>query len=124
MARPDDTRNYTAEAACPARTIAKFGSADHGVVPAAAATDYLIGVFELGCTASGDRVDVIKEGIALVKFGGTITRGQPVTADSSGYAVAAAPSAGSNVRIIGFAEISGVSGDIGEVWLSPSIMQG
>lgn len=124
MSKPDFTVNYTADAAVPARTIVKWGAADNSVAVAGAATDYLLGVSELGCTAANDRVDIIKEGIVNVIFGGTITRGQPVTSDASGHAVAAAPSAGSNVRIIGFAEISGVSGDIGLVYLAPGIMQG
>lgn len=124
MPMPGLIRNYTAEAACPARTIARFGANDQGVLPAAAATDALIGVFELGCTAAGDRVDVIKCDIALVRYGGTVTRGAPLTSDANGAAIVAAPAAGANVRIIGFAEISGVSGDIGQVFISPGLMQG
>lgn len=59
-----------------------------------------------------------------VVFGGNVTRGQPLTADAQGRAVAAAPAAGANVYCIGFAEVSGVVGDIGTVIISPFIMQG
>ena len=59
-----------------------------------------------------------------MEFGGTVARGAPVTADASGKAVAAAPAAGSNVRIIGFAEVSAVAGDIAPVLIAPGVMQG
>ena len=124
MAMPGFSRSYTSDAAIPARRIVAFGVVDHHVLLAAAATDLLIGVSELGCTAAGDVLDIIKDDIALIEYGGTVVRGQPLTADTAGRAVVATPTAGSNVRIIGFAEISGVIGDIGECFISPSIMQG
>lgn len=124
MSQAGDSRNYLSEAAIPARRIVKFGSADRTVTLAAAATDLFCGVSELGCTAAGDKLDIIKDDFAPIEYGGTITRGQRLTSDSVGRAVAAAPAAGSNVSIIGIAEVSGVVGDIGEVWISPSVMQG
>ncbi len=114
----------SAEAAINPYRIVKFGAADGGYVQAAAATDYLAGVCESVGPASGERLDVVKAGIADVEFGGVVTRGQPVTSDANGKAVAAAPAAGSNVRIIGFAEVSAVAGDIGQVWVEPGVMQG
>lgn len=117
-------KTYTAGGAISAFRIVKLGSNDGEVVQAAAATDLLIGVCAELAPASGERVDVHKIGIARVEFGGTVTRGNPVTADASGKAVAAAPAAGSNVRIIGFAEVSAVAGDIADVLLAPGVMQG
>lgn len=117
-------KNYVAEAAIAAYRIVKFGTADGNVVQAAAATDFLVGVMESVGPAINERCDVIKSGIADVEFGGTVTRGGPVTSDASGKAVAAAPGAGSNVRIIGFAEVSAVSGDIAPVLVAPGVMQG
>ena len=119
------TKPYTAGGTIAARRIVKFGSADGVVVQAAAATDLLIGVStDLG-SASGERQDVFMAGnIVEVDFGGTITRGSPVTADASGKAVAAAPATGANVNCIGFAEVSGVSGDVGTVIIQPFTMQG
>lgn len=114
----------TAEAAIAAYRIVKHGAADGGLVQAAAATDFLCGVCESVGPASGERVDIVKAGIAEVEFGGTVTRGAPVTSDANGKAVAAAPAAGSNVRIIGFAEVSAVAGDIAPVWVEPGLMQG
>lgn len=124
MAKPGFTKNYTADEVIPARRIVKFGTTDHHVALCTAATDLSVGVSELGCTAANDRVDIIRDDLVLIEYGGTVTRGQPLTADATGRAVVAAPAAGSNVRIIGFAEISGVVGDIGECFLSPGIMQG
>ena len=117
-------RAGTAEAAIAAYRIVKFGASDGGYLQAAAATDSLAGVCESVGPASGERLDVVKAGIADVEFGGTVTRGGPVTADANGKAVAAAPAAGSNVRIIGFAEVSAVAGDIAPVWIEPGVMQG
>lgn len=114
----------TAEAAIAAYRIVKFGAADGGYLQAAAATDSLVGVCESIGPASGERLDVVKVGLADVEFGGAVTRGGPVTADASGKAVAAAPAAGSNVRIIGFAEVSAVAGDIGPILVAPGVMQG
>ncbi len=124
MANQVLAKNYTAGGAIAAFRIVKLGANDGEVVQAAAATDLLIGVTgELG-PASGERVDVQKIGITRIEFGGTVTRGNPVTSDASGKAVAAAPAAGANVRIIGFAEVSAVSGDIADVLLAPCVMQG
>lgn len=117
-------RNYTAGGAISPFRIVKPGSNDGEVVQAAAATDALMGVCESVGPASGERCDIVKAGIADVEFGGTVTRGGPVTSDANGKAVAAAPSAGSNVRIVGFAEVSAVSGDIGSILVAPGVMQG
>lgn len=117
-------KNYTAEAAAAAFRIAKHGSADGQVLQAAAATDALLGVYDSVAPAAGERVDVVKAGIADVEYGGVVTRGAPLTSDASGRAVVAAPAAGSNVRIIGFAEVAGVLGDIGSVHIALGVMQG
>lgn len=124
MALPNTQKNYYSGAAVTARRIVKMGAADNTVILAAAAADLLIGVSALGCTASGDRLDIVKSGHCLVEFGGTVTRGQKLTSDSTGRAIAAAPGAGVNAQIIGFAEVSAVVGDIGEIFISQSVMQG
>lgn len=116
-------KTQIAGAAIGAYKIVKPGAAADTVVQAAAATDKSIGVSDLGAP-SGDRVDVIIDGIARVVYGGTVAYGDPLTSDASGNAVAAAPAAGANVRIIGIAMVAGVAGDIGAVRLSPSVMQG
>jgi len=124
MANQVLAKNYTAGGAIAAFRIVKMGANDGEVVQAAAAADFLMGVNGELAPASGERVDIQKVGVARIEFGGTVTRGGPVTSDASGKAVAAAPAAGANARIIGFAEVSAVSGDIADVLIAPSLMQG
>lgn len=118
------TKAYLAGAAIAAYRIVKFDSADGTVIQAAAAADKSIGVTTDIAAASGETVDVVKSGLADIEYGGNVTRGDLLTADSVGRAVTAAPSAGANVRIIGAAEVSGVSGDIGSLTIAPSMLQG
>lgn len=124
MSTPVLTRTYLTGGAITKRRIVKWGSADHTVVQATAATDSLIGVAAELDAASGERIDVHLSGVVEVEFGGNVTRGAQITADTSGKAVAAAPAAGVNNGIIGIAMVSGVSGDIGTVLLAQSTLQG
>jgi hypothetical protein len=74
---------------------------------------------------SGERVEVMTHGIAWVEAGAAVALGAPVTADSVGRGVAAAPAAGVNNRIIGLALDAAVAaGDQIRVLLSPGLMQG
>ncbi|MCD7099113.1 hypothetical protein [Stenotrophomonas sp. MMGLT7] len=121
---PGLTNAFLAGAAIAARRITKHGAADGEALQAAAATDALNGISTDIPTAAGMTVDVTRSGLAAVEYGGAVAAGQPLTADAQGRAVAAAPAAGANVRIIGFAEVSGVLGDIGSVWIAPGVIQG
>ena len=121
---PTLIKNYAAGAAVAARRIVIHGSADGLVVQGAGATAALIGITTEVAAASGERCDVIKAGIADVEFGGSVSRGGPITSDSVGRAVAASPGAGANAYIIGFAEVDGASGDIGQVFIAPGRIQG
>jgi len=116
-------KTLIAEAAVAARRVVKFGASDTGVVQSAAAADFHIGVSDLGAD-SADYCDVIVDGIALVEYGGNVTRGALLTADAQGRAITATAAAGTNVRTIGVAMVSGVSGDIGSVRLAPGSFQG
>jgi hypothetical protein len=107
-----------ASAAIPAFTLVKHGAADAIAAPATAASDAVFGVADsLGAEAANDPVDIIRGGIAEVMYGGTITRGDPLTAMAGGLAVKAA----TGNRIIGFAEVSGVAGDRGSVFIAPGV---
>lgn len=121
---PGTTRNYNATAAVPAFTLVKPGSNDGEVVPAAASTDDVIGASTGIDVASGEPCDVIHEGIASVKLGGTVARGKFVTSDANGCGVLAAPATGTNASVAGKALQSGVSGDVIEVLLSIGQIQG
>jgi Uncharacterized conserved protein (DUF2190) len=95
------------------------------VIQADSATDLSVGVTrELGADALGDRVDVWHDGIALVEAGGNVAIGAQVTSDAVGRAVTAAPAAGANNRVIGIALQSAVSGDIFDVLIVPTTIQG
>lgn len=124
MATNGLTKSYLAEAAISANRIVKVGAADYGALTAAAVSDKLIGITTEIDAASGERVDVVLEGIADLKLGGTVARGDLLTSDASGQGVTAAPAAGTNNRIVGMALISGVSGDIIPVKVQLGSFQG
>lgn len=125
MRNQDLVKNYSAEAAIAAYRIVKFGAADGGVLQAAAATDKLVGVTDrLAAAVAGDRIDVVRSGIAEVEYGGTVAAGDLLTADASGRAIVASAAAGSNVRVIGVAEVAGVVGDIGSLLIDSGSFQG
>lgn len=121
---PTFTKNYVAEGIVdPFRLMAR-GTADGQVIQATAATDTLFGTTGSLGAADTERVDVHQGGQPDVEYGGNVTRGDPLTSDASGRAITAAPAAGSNVRIIGFAVDSAVLGDIAPYDHAPGLMQG
>lgn len=124
MANLGLTKTFTATGAIPAYSLVKFGSNDGEVVAAAAATDKIIGVSTEIAAASGERCDVQVDDIAYVLLGGSVTRGDLLTSDSAGAAVAAAPATGVNNRIIGIALTSGSSGDVINMLITPGSVQG
>lgn len=119
-------KSYNAGGAINANSIVKAGANDYDVLqadgPTAAAK--LIGITTDIAAASAERVDVVVAGIADLKLGGTVARGDPITSDASGNGVSAAPGAGVNNRIVGIALISGVSGDLIPVLINQSMLQG
>jgi hypothetical protein len=122
-----------------AYTIAKFGVDDNTLSVASAETDALIGIFQHTTESAGDEVRIMMEGISRVVLGGTVTRGDRLTADVDGKAVSASShthtentgatytqnastQAASAVNTIGIALASGVAGDIIPVLLAPSMI--
>jgi len=79
-------------------------------------TDLMIGVSGSRAVADGETVECAVGGIADVKYGGTVSAGQLLTANSDGEAVSTTTA---GKRIVGIAMVAGVDGDIGEVLLSP-----
>lgn len=102
-------KTYTAGGTITKRRFVKYGATDGVVIQASAATDLIIGsANELG-SATGERQDVMMTGnIAEIDAGGTIARGASITSNGTGQAVTAATG---NIAA-GFAEVSGVSGDV------------
>ena len=117
-------KSFKAEAAIAAYRIVKPGTADTQVLQAAAVGDALIGVSNQVAAAINEGQDVIVAGVAEIEAGGTITRGDWITTDANGKALAAAPAAGVNNNVIGRALVSAVSGDIFDVLLVPGRIQG
>lgn len=109
MATPGIYKNFEAEGEIGPYVIVTHGTADYAVKAATGATVALVGTTdELGKLSNG-RVDVCTGGIPEVALGGTVAAGDPLTSDASGKAVKV--TAAGN-RILGFALVSGASGDI------------
>ena len=117
MSKVEHWQAADAGAAIKAHRIVKYGNADGKVVHSAAAANAHVGVSGRGDVANGGRVEVARAGIADVEYGGAVTRGDLLTADANGKAVAAAD----GNRVIGVAEVSGADGDIGQVLIAPSV---
>lgn len=118
-------KSLEATAAIAKRRFVIFGAADGTGVPAAGSAAYIRGVSSELDTAIGERASVLMTGnVADIEYGGNVTRGDPLTSDALGRAVLAAPAAGANAFIGGYAEVSGVLGDIGSVDVLPGRIQG
>ena len=125
MNNPGLIKSFVATVALVAYRIVMFGADDKHVTLATASTDALIGVTgAVVATAAESPSDVILSGATEVEYGGVISRGDLLTSDAQGRAVAAAPAAGVNARIIGTAMVSGVLGDIGSVHINATQIQG
>jgi hypothetical protein len=90
---------------------------------ATGSTAALIGV-SLYDTPAGQPATIQVDGVARVKLGGTVNADDPITSNASGQGVAAAPAAGVNAWIVGIALESGVAGDLIDVQIAPSRIQG
>jgi len=104
---------YTAAGEIPARVLVKHGGNDGEATLATSASDAFLGVSADLARSAGQHVDVIRSGLTPVIYGAAITRGAPLTANASGYAIPA--NAGD--QIAGFAEISGAAGDVGSIFV-------
>lgn len=118
---PTLIRAYEASAAVAAYKIVKFSDVANSakIAPASLNTDPVLGVSGSLPAAIGDMADVIQQGIGLVTLGGTVTAGAELTADASANAIAAVPTAGVFMSVIGKALAPGVAGDIIEVLIAP-----
>jgi len=117
MANPTLTINHTAQGPIAKRRIVAFGTSDRSAVQATGSSDSLMGVTTELDAAPGERTDVILAGVADVEYGGNVARGALLTSDAQGRAVEA-----SSGRVIGIARVSGVLGDLGEVFIAPSLV--
>ena len=104
--------------------IVKLGADDDHVAIATAVSDVLVGVTVNSVSAAEGALTIQMNGVASVKAGGSVTRGNYVTTNGSGQGVAASPSAGVNNNVIGIALKSAASGDLFPVLLSVGRIQG
>lgn len=118
------TKNFRAGAAIGARLFIKPGASDIEALPAAAATDAIMGVSVELPAAQGERLDVAMGDIPDITYGGNVTRGDPLTSDAQGRAITAVKTANTLVRIGGFALVSAVAGDIGPMRFAPGLLPG
>ncbi len=103
-------KSFKASAAIAGNRFVKAGT---GVVTQASAnTDKILGISERLGADSGGTADLVVDGWYELKLGGTVAFGDPLTADSNGCGVVAAPVTNTIVRIGAFAMDAGVSGDI------------
>jgi hypothetical protein len=109
MQFPVHHRARVAEAAIQGFRIVKAGTADMSAVPAAAATDKLLGTTDKLDHAIGEVADVAVIPVAQVRLGGTVAAGDALTSDANGKAVATTTI---GHRYIGFAEVAGVVDDV------------
>lgn len=123
-ARSRLVKNYTAEAAIGSYLFVRPGSADYSVVQASAGADRLFGITTEVDATLGERVDVVHQGLAWLRLGGAVTRGDLLMADAQGRGVAAAAAAGVNVRVGAKAVISGAAGDVIRVLVTDCVFQG
>jgi hypothetical protein len=98
----------------------KEGAADGFGALAVDSAAMILGVTSELDTLAGDRMSVIMVGnIAPIVYGGTVARGDVLTADAQGRAVATTTT---GARFGGTAEVAGVLGDIGSVVINPGIL--
>lgn len=83
-----------------------------------------MGVSQNVDVAAGQQVDVVHNDTANLQLGGAVAVMDPITSDANACGVKAAPAAGANNRIVGFALASGVANDIIPVLITPGIIQG
>lgn len=112
-------KTFYAGAAVAANRIVKPGADNTKVVVGAASTNKLVGISDNLGAASGDTLDVILDGIALVKAGGTVAMGDLITSDGTGQGVATTTAAD---RYIGIAMEDAVSGDLFGVRIAPGLI--
>lgn len=111
------TVGYSTEGEVKGCRLVCHGEAAGSVKQATAATDKLLGVSTRVTTNATEHTDVVRSGLALVTYGGTVKRGDPLTADAQGRAVKAS----SGNIIIGFAEEDGDADEVGGVFLMPGM---
>lgn len=122
MNLPGLTTTRRAVGAIAARRLLVNGANGGLAAQAAGSTALIIGVSTDIPTDDGAPVDVIRSGMAPVAYGGTVALGAALTADAQGRAIAVSVPVSATTYIVGFAEVAGVAGDLGEVFIAPAVL--
>ncbi|WP_353429025.1 hypothetical protein [Paracoccus denitrificans] len=123
---PTFTRAYEAAAEIDGNVIVTYAAPAAGktVTTAADGTVPLVGVADAMGAPIGGMCDVHRGGLVSVRLGGTVSAGDPITADADGLGVEAAPASGDSVFIVGFADEPGGADDIIDVFFAPGTITG
>jgi len=81
-----------------------------------------LGVSDSMGAPAGGMCDVVQLGWGEVRVGANVAFGDPLTADANGHAVPAVPTAGTDVRIVGYAMADGGPDDIIPLNVVPGII--
>lgn len=121
----DYTKSYRAAAVILAYSLI-VAAANDTVAQAVDGSKPFVGVTGmLGADAADDMCDVKRDRLQTVRYGAAVTRMDRLTSDANGCAVpVGAPGAGVTVHYIGYAEVDGVAGDLGEVFIAPGSITG
>lgn len=117
-------KSFVADAAIRGNRIVAFHATKQAAIEGASNVAALIGVSTSTGAGAGGVVDAVQQGEAEVEAGGNLVRGNFVTSDGQGRAVALpAPSgAAVTVRVIGQVQASAVEGDIVPIVVSPGLV--
>jgi len=103
-------KTFKASGAIPEGSLVKFVTDDDTVVICTGATDKIVGVAS-HVAADGERIEVDLVGVTYVVLGGSVARGDDVTADANGAGVAL--SAAATIKSsVGRAMASGAAADL------------
>lgn len=114
-------KSFKADADIARHRIVRHGAADNSVAAANGLSAAMFGVADSLGGKAGKVMDVVCAGFATVEYGGTVSRGDPLTSDATGRAVTATQA---DSRIVGFATKAGVVGDLGTVNIAPGYFSG
>ncbi len=108
--------NHVADGAVKAHRIVIHGAKAGQAKEASDATKPPIGVSHAIDAADDARLDVHREGIAEIEYGGTVAAGDCLKATADGKAVSTTTA---NDWCVGVADRAGVTGDIGSAHVRP-----
>lgn len=121
---PTFTKSYEASADIDPHLIVRFSDAasSQKVAVATANDQPFVGVSDKMGAKAGGMVDIERGGLVLVRLGGPVEAGDPLTSDDEGRAILAEPAEGETIRIIGYADEPGTEDDIALAFLAPGIL--